>query len=92
MSEHAGDENQPTLVRSAFTFAASASHCSSVMFIFALSTLSMALRPSSPTLATSWCAHVGSSTTATLNGPVASYAAATAGQSVPGARTVRAAR
>lgn len=63
MSEHAGELNQPTLVRSAFTFAPSASDCSSVMFIFALSTLSMALRPSSPTLATAWCAHVGSSTT-----------------------------
>jgi hypothetical protein len=63
MSEHAGEENQPTLVRSAFTLAESASDCSSVMFIFSLRSLSIALRPSSPVLATAWWAQVGSSVT-----------------------------
>jgi hypothetical protein len=63
MSDHAGDENQPTCVRSAFTFAESPSDCSAEMFMRRLRMASIALRPSSPMLATAWCAQVGSSAT-----------------------------
>jgi hypothetical protein len=60
MSAQTGDENQPTQVRSALIFAASAAACSSVMFINSRRMMSMALRPSSSTLTSACSAQVGS--------------------------------
>lgn len=61
MSAQTGDENQPTHVRSAFIFAASASACASVKFISSRRMASIALRPSSRTFTSACSAQVGSS-------------------------------
>jgi len=59
MSAQTGNKNQPTCVRIFFVFAVSDLACSSVMFIMALSTPSIALRASLKMLVMAWCAHVG---------------------------------